>query len=192
MALTESTQLPLGTKAPGFRLPDTNGTVRSLSDFDSAPALLVVIMCNHCPYVVHIKKALAAFAAEYETRGLAVVGINANDPDHYPADAPAKMAEDVAAFGYTFPYLFDLAQDVAKAYRAVCTPEFYLFDGERKLVYHGQFDSSRPGGGEAATGADMRAAADAVLAGRAYDGPQTPSAGCSIKWRPGNAPDYLG
>ncbi|MCP4329928.1 MAG: thioredoxin family protein [Alphaproteobacteria bacterium] len=192
MAVTESTKLPLGTAAPDFCLPDTDGSDRTLSDFGAAPALLVVFMCNHCPYVIHLKEALARFAAEYKERGLAVVAINANDPEHYPADAPDKMAEDVAAYGYSFPYLFDESQDVAKAYRAACTPDFYLFDGDRKLVYHGQFDDSRPGADLPVTGADLRAASDAVLAASEHDATQSASVGCSIKWKPGNTPDYLG
>jgi thiol-disulfide isomerase/thioredoxin len=180
--------LALGSAAPDFQLADPAGKLVSLADFGSARALLVAFICNHCPYVEHLKPALAAFARDYRGQGLALVAINANDPDSYPADAPAKMAEDAARFDYVFPYLFDATQQVARAYSAVCTPEFFLFDGQRRLAYHGQFDASRPRSGTAATGADLRAAADAVLAGRPVSPLQSPAVGCSIKWRPGNAP----
>jgi len=190
MAATESTMLPLNTEAPDFALPDPSGKVWALSDFAAAPALLVVFMCNHCPYVVHLKRALATFAAEYAERGLAVVAINANDAGQYPDDGPERMAEDAATYGYGFPYLIDETQSVAAAYQAICTPDFFLFDGDRRLAYRGQFDSSRPNSGVAATGSDLRAAADAVLANQAVAGPQVPSIGCSIKWKPGNAPRY--
>jgi peroxiredoxin len=192
MALTESKMLPLGTEAPDFSLADPSGKVHSLSDFEGTPALLVVFMCNHCPYVVHIKKALADFAREYAARGVAIVGISANDPAAFPADAPDKMAEDAKAFGYGFPYLFDESQEVAKAYRAACTPDFFLFDGDRRLVYRGQFDSSRPRNDVPVTGEDLRRAVDAVLDGAEVPEPQVPSIGCSIKWRPGNAPAHAG
>ena len=192
MAATESTMLPLGTTAPDFALPDPAGKMWTLADFAAAPALLVVFMCNHCPYVIHLKQALTAFAADYAERGLAVAAINANDADQYPDDAPDRMAEDAAAYDYGFPYLVDEAQAVAAAYHAICTPDFFLFDGARRLVYRGQFDASRPNSGGPATGADLRAAADAVLAGQAVADPQVPSIGCSIKWKPGNAPSYAG
>jgi peroxiredoxin len=184
--------LPLGTKAPDFALPDPSGRVWALADFAASPALLVVFMCNHCPYVIHLKEALAAFAADYAGRGLAVAAINANDAAHYPDDGPEMMAQDAAAYGYGFPYLIDETQAVAAAYHAICTPDFFLFDGDRRLAYRGQFDASRPNSGGPATGADLRAAADAVLAGDTVAGPQVPSIGCSIKWKPGNAPSYAG
>jgi peroxiredoxin len=191
MVAVNSTMLPLGTKAPDFRLPDPGGKVFSLADFKSAPALLVVFMCNHCPYVKHIREGLARLARDYQARGVAVVGISSNDVDNYPADSPAKMAEEAAAAGYTFPYLYDERQAAAKAYRAACTPDLYLFDKEQRLVYRGQFDDSRPGNGLPVTGKDLRAALDAVLAGKAVSANQKPSIGCNIKWKAGNAPDWF-
>ena len=191
MVMTPSTMLPLGTKAPDFQLPDPDGKLFALNDFKDAPALLVIFMCNHCPYVKHIREGLAAFGRDYQKRGAAVVGINANDSVTYPADSPAMMAEEARTFGYTFPYLYDESQEVAKTYRAACTPDFYLFDGEQKLVYRGQFDASRPGNSVPVTGADLRAAMDAVLAGSPVPADQTPSIGCSIKWKAGNAPEYF-
>lgn len=191
MALTPSTMLQLGTAAADFRLPDTQGRLWSLTDFKDAPALLVVFMCNHCPYVKHIRQGLATFAREFQPKGLAVVGISSNDAGKYPDDSPGKMAEEAAAAGYTFPYLYDETQQTAKAYRAACTPDFFLFDQNRKLVYRGQFDGSRPGNNVAVTGRDLRAAASAVLAGHAVTMDQNPSIGCNIKWRPGNEPDYF-
>ena len=164
MALTPSTMLPLGTAAPDFRLPDTNGKTVSLADFKDKPALLVIFMCNHCPYVKHIRAGLAQLARNYLSRGVAIVGINANDVANYPEDSPAKMAQEAKSAGYIFPYLYDEAQAVARAYRAACTPDIYLFDKNRKLVYRGQFDDSRPGNGIPITGKDLRAALDAVLA----------------------------
>ncbi len=166
MVAVSSTMLPLGTPAPDFRLPDTDGKLVSLRDFQDAPALLVMFICNHCPYVQHIRSALAVFAREYQARGLAIVAINSNDVASYPDDRPEKMAEEKEVAGYTFPYLFDESQEVARAYRAACTPDFYLFDRDPRLVYRGQFDDSRPGSGRPVTGADLRAAVDAVLAGR--------------------------
>lgn len=191
MAETPSTMAPRGTLAPDFRLPDTNGRLVSLSDFAKAPALLVVFMCNHCPFVKHIRAGLAQFARDYQPRGLAMVGINSNDVASYPDDSPAKMAEEVKAAGYTFPYLYDDAQTVAKAYHAACTPDFFLYDRDRRLVYRGQFDDSRPSNGRPVTGFDLRAAVDAVLAGRPVSAEQKPSIGCNIKWKPGAAPDYF-
>ena len=191
MALTPSTMLELGTPAPNFSLPEpATGKTVALSDCKDAPALLVVFMCNHCPYVKHIREALAKFAREYQAKGLAMVGINANDSKAYPGDSPEKMIEEVEKAGYSFPYLFDASQDVAKAYRAACTPDFFLFDGDRKLVYRGQFDGSRPGNNEPITGSDLRAAADAVLQGQTLTSDQKPSIGCNIKWRSDNIPDY--
>jgi peroxiredoxin len=192
MVKTASTMLPLGTKAPEFSLPDATGKKVSSSDFAYAPALLVVFMCNHCPYVKHVAAGLAKLAEDYQQRGVAVVGINANDVDAFPDDAPAKMVEEVKARGYTFPYLFDATQCVAKAYNAACTPDFFVFDKDRKLVYRGQMDSSRPGSDLPVTGEDLRAALDAVLAGKPVSTKQRPSLGCNIKWRPGNEPGYFG
>jgi len=192
MVLTPSTMLPLGTKAPGFSLVNVDGRMVSLADVADAPALLAIFLCNHCPYVKHLADAIAGFASEYMPRGLAVVGISSNDVANYPADSPEQMVAEAEMRGYRFPYLYDETQEVAKAYRAACTPEFYLFDGDRKLVYRGQFDSSRPDSGIPITGEDLRAAADAVLAGRKPPAEQRPSIGCNIKWKPGNEPDYFG
>ena len=191
MVAVNSTMLPLGTKAPDFRLPDTSGKMVSLPDFSGASALLVVFMCNHCPYVKHIRSGLAQFARDYQPRGVQVVGINSNDVANYPADSPAKMAEEAKAAGYIFPYLYDETQAVAKAYRAACTPDFYLFDQAQRLVYRGQFDDSRPGNGLPVTGKDLRAALDALLEGKPVSARQTPSIGCNIKWKPGKEPEYF-
>jgi peroxiredoxin len=192
MAVTPSTMLELGTPAPYFALPDPKGKRYALDDFRTAKALLVVFMCNHCPYVKHIRAALAQFARDYETKGLATVGISANDAAAYPADSPENMAREITEAGYTFPYLYDATQEVAKAYRAACTPDFFLFDEHRKLVYRGQFDASRPGNNIPVTGQDLRAAAAAVLADSPVTAEQRPSMGCNIKWKPGNEPDYYG
>jgi thiol-disulfide isomerase/thioredoxin len=165
MALTPSTMLPLETPAPDFRLPDPDGKFFARDDFKAAPALLVMFICNHCPYVQHIRAGLAQLARDYAPRGVAIVAINANDVTNYPEDSPARMRAEARAAGYTFPYLYDESQAVARAYRAACTPDFFLFDQARKLVYRGQFDDSRPGNGRPVTGQDLRAALDAVLAG---------------------------
>ncbi len=191
MALTPSTMLQLGSPAPDFRLPDTEGRLLSLHDFKVAPALLVAFMCNHCPYVKHIRSGLAAFAREFRPKGLAIVGINANDAAKYPDDSPEKMVDEAAMAGYTFPYLYDETQATAKSYRAACTPDFFLFDKDRKLVYRGQFDDSRPGNNIPLTGKDLREAVIAVLAGKPINSEQKPSLGCNIKWKSGNAPDYF-
>jgi peroxiredoxin len=183
--------LPLGTTAPDFKLPDTNGQTVSLADFKDAPALLVIFMCNHCPYVIHIRAGLAQFARDYAPKRVAIVGINANDVANYPDDSPARMRAEVKSAGYLFPYLYDETQAVAKAYRAACTPDIFLFDKSRKLVYRGQFDDSRPGNGVPVTGKDLRAALDAVLAGRPVSPNQKASMGCNIKWKSGNEPDYF-
>jgi len=175
--------LALGTQAPSFRLPDFEGRIVSLDDFAAAPALLVAFMCNHCPYVQHIRKELARFAREYQPRGLAVVAIASNDIETYPQDGPKGMAEEAQSAGYTFPYLLDQTQHVARDYKAACTPDFFLFDRSRRLVYRGQFDASRPGNSLPVTGADMRAACDAALADKPVPTEQRPSMGCSIKWR---------
>jgi len=191
MALTPSTMLPLGTPAPDFQLPDTNGKIISLADFKDQAALLIVFMCNHCPYVIHIREGLAQLARDYAAKNVGIVGINANNVQTHPADCPARMKDEVKSAGYVFPYLYDESQAVAKAYRAACTPDIFLFDKNRKLVYRGQFDASRPGNGLPVTGQDLRAALDAVLAGRPVSEPQTASIGCNIKWKPGNEPDYF-
>ena len=191
MALTPSTMLPLGTVAPDFRLPDTRGQLVSLGDFSTAPALVVIFMCNHCPYVKHLSAGLAQFGRDYLARGVAVVGINANDATTHPADSPERMKAEVVASGYTFPYLHDASQTVAKAYRAACTPDFFLFDSARKLIYRGQFDDSRPGNGIPVTGRDLRAALDATLAARPVPANQKASIGCNIKWQAGKEPDYF-
>jgi peroxiredoxin len=191
MVAVNSTMLPLGTKAPDFRLPDPSGKEVALADFKAAPALLVVFMCNHCPYVKHVREGLARLARDYRPRGVAVVGINSNDAANYPADSPAKMAAEATAAGYIFPYLYDETQAVAKAYRAACTPDLYLFDKDQRLVYRGQLDDSRPGSAAPVTGKDVRAALDAVLAGQHVSPIQKASMGCNIKWKPGNAPDYF-
>src|SRR5688572_24679207 len=166
MALTPSTMLPLGTAAPDFRLPDTNGKYISLADFKDKSALLVIFMCNHCPYVKHIRSGLVQLARDFQPRGVGIVAINANDVTNHPEDSPARMAEEVQTAGYTFPYLYDESQAVAKAYRAACTPDLFLFDRGRRLVYRGQFDASRPGNGIPVTGKDVRAALDAIFAGK--------------------------
>jgi peroxiredoxin len=190
MALTPSTMLPLGTKAPDFSLPDTDGRIVSPADFADAPALLVMFICNHCPYVKHVAPELARLGKEYQARGAAIVAISANDVTTHPDDSPEKMALEKATRGYTFPYLYDETQKVAKAYRAACTPDFFLFDRERKLVYRGQLDDSRPGNDKPLDGRDLRAALDNLLAGKPIDPHQRPSMGCNIKWKAGNAPAY--
>ncbi len=190
MSKTLSTMLELGTAAPDFSLDDTEGNIVGLADFSGASALLVIFMCNHCPYVKHLGSALAEFVQQYQPRGLQAVGINSNDVDNYPDDAPEKMVEEKDIAGYTFPYLYDETQEVAKSYKAACTPDFFLFNKEQRLVYRGQFDDSRPGSNISITGNDLRAAVEALLAGSAVPEDQKPSMGCNIKWKPGNAPDY--
>jgi peroxiredoxin len=191
MVAINSTMLPLGTPAPDFDLPDPDGKRYQLADFADADGLVVAFICNHCPFVKHIQKEFAAFARDYAPRKLAVVAINSNDFETHPDDAPERMREVAQRLGYVFPYLYDESQEVAKAYRAACTPDFFLFDENRRLVYRGQFDGSRPGNGVTVTGADLRAAADALLAGGRPDTDQAPSIGCNIKWKPGNAPAYF-
>jgi peroxiredoxin len=183
MALTASIMRELGSPAPDFALPDASGRVVKRDDFAQAPALLVAFWCNHCPYVKHIKAAFAQFARHYQARGLAVVALNANDAASYPKDDAAHMQEDSREFGYSFDYLIDATQAVARAYGAACTPDFFLYDAARRLVYRGQFDASRPGNGVAVTGGDLRVAVDAVLAGEPVPEAQTPSIGCNIKWK---------
>src|SRR5271157_3857363 len=182
MSLTPSTMLPLGTAAPDFDLPDTNGKLVSLADFKDRAALVVIFMCNHCPYVIHIRAGLAQLARDYAPKNVGVAGINANDVKNYPDDSPARMKEEVKSAGYIFPYLYDESQAVAKSYRAACTPDIYLFDRGRRLVYRGQFDASRPGNGIPVTGKDLRAALDALIAGEPISPDQRPSLGCNIKW----------
>jgi len=190
MAAT-STMLALGTDAPDFALPDVRtGRILRLADFDHRKALLVMFICRHCPYVGHVRKGLARLGRDYADADVGIVAISSNDPEAYPEDAPGSLAEEADAGGYTFPYLFDETQEVAKAYAAACTPDFFLFDAGRKLVYRGQFDASRPGNGVPVTGEDLRAAIDAVVADRAVAEAQRPSIGCSIKWHPGNEPAY--
>jgi peroxiredoxin len=183
--------LPLGTEAPDLTLPDTEGGLVSLSDFQDARALVVMFMCNHCPFVKHVIDGLVQLAKEYQPRGVAFVGINANDVSEFPEDRPEKMAEFAREKGMTFPYLYNETQDVAKRYRAACTPDFFVFDENRRLVYRGQMDDSRPGSNVPVTGADLRAALDAVLEGEPAPEEQKPSMGCNIKWKPGNEPDYF-
>jgi peroxiredoxin len=193
MVQTASTMLPLGTRAPDFSLAEpATGRRVSRSDFAGSPALLVAFLSNHCPFVKHIAGGLRDFARDVQAAGVAVVGINANDVANYPADHPDRMKDEVALRGYTFPYLFDETQEVAKAYRAACTPDFFLFDAEGRLAYRGQFDGSRPGNDEPVTGRDLRAACLAVLSGVVPPADQVPSIGCNIKWKAGNSPDYFG
>ncbi|MGA7097952.1 MAG: thioredoxin family protein [Acidimicrobiia bacterium] len=191
MAVT-STMLQLGTKAPDFTLPDTiTGNLVSMSDFSGEKGLLVMFICNHCPYVQHVRNELARFGADYQSRDLAIVAISSNDPDAYPDDSPEAMRDEARKFGYTFPYLFDEDQSVAAAYTAMCTPDFFLFDEDRALVYRGRFDESRPNSGIPVTGAELRAAVEALLSGHSIDEDQKPSMGCSIKWKDGNQPAYF-
>jgi peroxiredoxin len=183
--------LPLGTPVPQFDLPDFDGKRHALADFAASRALLLVFTCEHCPFARHIRAGFAQFAREYGPRGLGVVAINSNDLDAYPQDGPDAMREEARAAGYGFPYLLDADQSVAKAFRAACTPDFFLFGADRRLVYRGQFDDSRPGNGRPVTGADLRRATDAVLAGLPPAADQHPSVGCNIKWKPGAEPDYF-
>ena len=191
MTATPSTMLELGTRMPAFRLPNILGDIISSSQLDLPAALLIVFICPHCPFVRHVRPELAKFGRDYQPRGLAIVAINSNDIETYPQDGVDGMKQEVRETGYTFPYLRDESQEVAKAFRAACTPDFFLFDRSRKLVYRGQLDSSRPGNGVPLTGSDLRAATDAVLEGRAPAADQKPSVGCNIKWKVGNKPEYL-
>ena len=190
MAATESQMLELGTPAPEFSLPDPDGNLHSLGEGHSA--YVVMFICNHCPFVKHIREALAQFGRDYLPRNVSITAINSNDIDSHPGDAPDRMKAESATWGYEFPYVFDKDQGVAKAYRAACTPDFYLFDADKRLVYRGQFDSSRPSNDLPVTGADLRAALDAVLDRTGVAPDQVPSIGCNIKWIPGNEPDYFG
>ncbi len=191
MAAVESQMLPLGSPAPAFSLPDADGAMHSLDDAAGSRAYVVMFICNHCPFVKHVADELGRLGAEYQAKGVALFAINSNDIENYPADAPEKMKQEAAARGYTFPYLLDADQDVAKAYEAACTPDFFLFDADRKLVYRGQLDGSRPGNSVTVDGRDLRAALDALLSGEPVPEDQVPSIGCNIKWIPGNAPDYF-
>jgi peroxiredoxin len=179
-----STMIALGTAAPDFALPDvTTGRTVRRSDLDEKKALLVMFICRHCPYVGHVRDGLAQLGGDYRDSEVGIVAISANDPNTYPEDAPESLAEEAREAGYTFPYLFDESQDVARAYSAACTPDFFLFDADRRLAYRGQFDSSRPGSGIPVTGEDLRRAIDAVLSDRPVPEDQRPSVGCTIKWR---------
>ena len=191
MVKTLSTMLPLGTQAPDFSLVNVDGQTVSRDDFQGAQALVVMFICNHCPFVKHIAHELAQLGHEYQQRGAAIVAISSNDVSKHPDDSPEQMVREVEERGYTFPYLYDEDQAVAKAYRAACTPDFFVFDGEQKLVYRGQLDPSRPGSDIPVTGVDLRAAVDAVLGGQPVSEEQTPSMGCNIKWIEGQEPEYF-
>ena len=188
MPAVESQMLDLGTPAPQFSLPDPDGNYHSLAD--GADAYVVMFISNHCPFVKHVREELARIGEDYGERGVAIYAINSNDVDRYPADSPKQMKQEAATWGYTFPYLHDESQNVAKQYLAACTPDFYVFDAGQKLVYRGQLDDSRPGNDKPVDGRDLRAALDAALAGTAVNDLQVPSIGCSIKWKPGNEPGY--
>ena len=193
MALTPSTMLELGTKAPEFRLPDVvSGKTISLSTFAGKRALLVMFICRHCPYVVHVRQELARLGRDYAKQSVGIVAISANDAAGHPDDAPAKLSEMAKELGFAFPFCHDESQAVAKAYTAACTPDFFLFDAGRALAYRGQLDEARPGNGKPLNGTDLRAAIDAVLAGKAVSPDQKPSIGCNIKWKKGNEPAYYG
>jgi peroxiredoxin len=191
MVSVSSTMLPLGTAAPDFTLPDATGRIWRLVDVPGDAALLVAFLSNHCPYVKHVARELGLLTQRWMARGVAVVGINSNDIEAYPDDAPEHMVSFARQVGWDFPYLFDAEQEVARAYRAACTPDFFLFDADHRLVYRGQFDDSRPRNDQPVTGSDLRAAVDAVLAGQAVTDVQQPSMGCNIKWKPGHEPDYF-
>ena len=191
MARTPSQMLPLGTLTPEFNLPDADGKMHSLDDAAGSHAYLVMFICNHCPFVKHVADELARLGRDYQEKGVAVFAINSNDVESHPADAPDKMREEAASRGYTFPYVLDEDQSIAKAYEAACTPDFYLFDADRRLVYRGQLDGSRPGNDVPVDGTDLRNAIDAVLAGEPVPAEQVPSLGCNIKWKAGNEPGYF-
>lgn len=190
MSRTPSTMLDIGTRAPDFNLPDPlSGNSVKLSDYEHNP-LLVVFSCNHCPYVLHLLQSFSEYAREVQKQGLSVVMINANDIENYPQDSPENMIELAQQYGFEFPYLYDASQQVAIAYQAACTPDFFLFDASHRLVYRGQYDAARPGNDEAVTGVDLRAASQALLNSAAITAQQMPSMGCNIKWRAGNEPQY--
>jgi peroxiredoxin len=193
MAAVESTMLTLGTKAPNFRLPIVTGGVLELATYTKySKGIVVMFICNHCPYVKHLNEKIVELSNHYIQQGIAFIAISANDVDKYPADAPEKMIETVKREQYPFPYLYDETQEVAKSYKAACTPDFFVFDQTLTLTYRGRFDESRPGVEKEVTGEDLKAAIDAVLAGTPPVDPQVPSIGCNIKWKPGNEPDYFG
>lgn len=191
MVMTASTMLPLGSDVPDFSLPNIDGNQVSLASLPAGKPLVVMFICNHCPFVVHLQQAMADFGKEYQEKGVVVVGISSNDIATHPDDSPEKMTQMAADSGWTFQYLYDESQEVAQAFKAACTPDFFLFDQNHKLVYRGQFDDSRPGNGMAVTGQDLKAACDAVLAGQLVSEPQKPSIGCNIKWKQGKEPDYF-
>ena len=191
MVRTPSTMLPLGTRAPDFTLPNVDGRLVSLAGAVGPKGTLVMFICNHCPFVKHVADQLAALGRDFMPQGIGIVAISANDVATHPADSPEQMVREAEERGYPFPYLYDASQEVAKAYHAACTPDFFLFDGTRSLVYRGQLDASRPGNDVPVTGADLREAIEAILAGRVPAGNQTPSIGCNIKWKPGNEPGYF-
>lgn len=193
MSQTPSTMLDLGTRAPDFSLPDVcSGKTVSLDSLSDGKALFVVFMCAHCPYVQLVEEELAAIARDYQNKGLRMVGISSNDAENYPGDTPDKLKEQAERLGFTFPYLYDEDQSAAKAYRAACTPDLYLFDADLKLAYRGQLDDARPRNGLSVTGKNLRNAINSVLAGEEVTESQLPATGCNIKWKPGNEPDYFG
>jgi len=191
MVMVNSTMPGLGTQAPDFRLPDTQGKLVSLSDFAQAKGILVAFICNHCPFVKHVRAGLVHTAKSFQDRGIAVVAVNSKNNERYPDEAPEKMKVEVQEAGYTFPYLYDESQEVAKTYGAACTPDFFLYDSRRRLFYRGQLDGSRPGNNRPVTGEDLMQAADALLQGKPAPERQMPSAGCNIKWKPGKEPAYF-
>jgi peroxiredoxin len=191
MAMKESTMLALGTPMPSFALPDVRSRkIINPETFQNKSALLVMFICRHCPYVVHVQEELTKLAQDYQEKDLGILAISSNDVSGYPADAPPRLQEMAEQLGWKFPYCYDETQAVAKAFTAACTPDFFLFDRQRQLVYRGQLDESRPGNGKPVTGQDLRAALDAVLSGQPVSSQQRPSAGCNIKWKPGNEPNY--
>lgn len=192
MVRTNSTMMALGTKAPPFTLISVDGRTVSLADFEEKPILLVMFICNHCPYVKHIAPFLSLLGRDYLFKGVGIVAINSNDVSAHPADSPEQMVHESEERGYYFPYLYDETQEVAKAYHAACTPDFFVFDRHQQLAYRGQLDSSRPGNDIPVTGEDLRAALDALIAGKPVPETQKPSMGCNIKWKAGNEPDYFG
>lgn len=191
MVKTASTMLPLGTTAPDFRLPNIDGRLLGLSEIATGKGLVVMFICNHCPFVKHVAPELVRLTSDYESRGIRFVGISSNDVVAYPDDSPEMMKQEAAEQGYTFPYLYDETQEVAQAYHAACTPDFYVFDAKQRLVYRGQLDDSRPGNGKPLTGADMRRALDQVVSGAEVPTEQRPSIGCNIKWKRGKEPTYF-
>ena len=191
MSATLSTMLEIGTKAPDFKLPNTEGSMVSLNDMKFENGLLVMFICNHCPFVKHLNEALVEFANEYKEKGIECVAISSNDVENYPQDSPELMKKLSDQHQFPYPYLYDESQEVAKAYKAACTPDFFLFDADSKLFYRGQFDDSRPGNGKPITGKDMREATNALIAGESSVEQQKPSMGCNIKWKKGNEPSYF-